>query len=729
MQLSKLANFRKISPSPSLSLLTGILSLLSILGLGLNLFWIQNPLIGAIFALFYFGTLSLVTGSKIFTPFPRLQQWVFGFLIVISELIVTGTATYYFYKITPLVSFLLLFIPFLGIFFIKKNQGEPSSPPFHLSRPTLFLSGAIVITDLILLFYLFTHRTTDLAASPWQMVSPLFFILYLLGTALLFWKYATTHTNSTTFLLTSLHVFVGLSVTSLLYPLGFGFDAFIHRATEEWIFQHGFIDPKTPYYIGQYSFVVFLSHITSLSIQWIDIYLIPFLASISLPAVTIFSFQEVFPKKAKLAPFLFWLILFLPFLSLSLTTPHNLVVLLTLVSIYCLLLSLSEKFPVWILFLFAVTAIATHALVGIPLFVVIFFFFIVKNLKNLNKVKIPIILLILSLAVLLPAMFTFNALRIHAPLPQLNNPIEKIPQFLKLFERPYWYAHTDVIHFEILYFFERLMVPFFILLALIGTISIETSKTPNASNKHFWIFTTSFLGFFVSAFTLAGTIVFPDVVAYEQSDYPLRLMRVSLLFLLPGAMYGTGLLTQKIQEWEIIMKHKKLSLFLVLLILSSIFTCVLYLSYPQRNIKVRFPGYNVTETDKKTVETIHNRHTDYNYIVLSNQLVSAMALKQYSFAKYFSTSQGEIFYYSIPTGGKLYSLYGKMIYQGQKREYMEEAMQLTGVNTAYFVVNKYWANSNAIIEGAKQTADEYFPIDNGNVWIFVYFSSKSISNP
>ncbi len=718
MQLSKLAKFRKILTTP-------YLPFLGMVGMMANAAWVHNPFFGTPFTLLFLITISFLTGHKVFPRFPSWQQIIFGLLIVISQFILAGTALYYFYKITPILSCGILSIPFLTQFFVRGNTEKISFPPAApLFLKTHILSLLIVITDMLLLMYLFVHRTYDLAASPWQMVSPLFFILYLLGTALLFWRYATSNTTSTTFLLTSLHVFVGLSITSLLYPLGFGFDAFIHRATEEWIAQHGFIDPKTPYYIGQYSFVVFLSHITSLPIKWIDIYLVPLLTSLALPAVAIFSFREVFPKKADLAPFLFWIILFLPFLSLSLTTPHNLVVLLTLISVFCLLLSLSEKFPVWILFLFAGAAIATHALVGIPLFVVIFFFFIVKNLKNINKIKIPIVLLILSLAILLPAMFTFNALRIHAPLPEINNPIEKIPQFLKLFERPYWYADTDVIHFEILYFFECLIVPFFLLLALIGTYGIE--KENESSNKqkksiaHFWIFITSFLGFFVSAFTLAGTIIFPDVVAYEQSDYPLRLMRVSLLFLLPGAMYGAAILTEKIQEWKIISKNKKLFFTGTLFLLALTFTCILYLSYPQRNIKVRFPGYNVTETDKKTVEIIHNRHTDYNYIVLSNQLVSAMALEQYSFAKYFSTPQGELFYYSIPTGGKLYSYYGKMIYQGQKREYMEEAMNVIGVKTAYFVVNKYWANSNNIINGAKQTADEYFSIDNGNVWVFVY---------
>ena len=61
-----------------------------------------------------------------------------------------------------------------------------------------------------------------------------------------------------------------------------------------------------------------------------------------------------------------------------------------------------------------------------------------------------------------------------------------------------------------------------------------------------------------------------------------------------------------------------------------------------------------------------------------------------------------------------------MIYQGQKREYMIEAMNLTGVDTAYFVVTSYWANANKIIAGAKKTANSWQIFDGGDVWVFVY---------
>ena len=61
-----------------------------------------------------------------------------------------------------------------------------------------------------------------------------------------------------------------------------------------------------------------------------------------------------------------------------------------------------------------------------------------------------------------------------------------------------------------------------------------------------------------------------------------------------------------------------------------------------------------------------------------------------------------------------------MLYQGQKREYMEAAMDLVGVDTSYFVLNSYWANADEIIEGAKKTADSWEVVGDGDVWVFVY---------
>jgi len=61
-----------------------------------------------------------------------------------------------------------------------------------------------------------------------------------------------------------------------------------------------------------------------------------------------------------------------------------------------------------------------------------------------------------------------------------------------------------------------------------------------------------------------------------------------------------------------------------------------------------------------------------------------------------------------------------MIYQGAKRETMEKAMLEAGVDESYFVLNKYWNNSEKIAQAAMDSADKVYEIDNGKIWIFKY---------
>jgi hypothetical protein len=167
-------------------------------------------------------------------------------------------------------------------------------------------------------------------------------------------------------------------------------------------------------------------------------------------------------------------------------------------------------------------------------------------------------------------------------------------------------------------------------------------------------------------------------------------------------------------------KFKFLAYIACLSFVAMLLTVSFYLSYPQRNAKAHFPGFNVTQYDMQAAQWIHNDNAEYNYIVLANSLTSVAALSQYSFAKYFDTTQGKLSYYDIPAGGILYSYYDKMIYQGQKREYMNEAMDIAGVEKSYFVVNWYWDKFRDIVEGAKKTADSWQSIGDGKIYIFTY---------
>jgi hypothetical protein len=391
-----------------------------------------------------------------------------------------------------------------------------------------------------------------------------------------------------------------------------------------------------------------------------------------------------------------WLIPFVPFLSLSLTTPHNLVLLYAMIIVFTAFPAQSRSAPRYIPILFAAAALATHPLLGVPLVL----FAAASHLRT----RAATIAAPFAIALAAPALFLLNNIRAGAGWPHIVNPLARLPDFFALFARPYWYLPHAPALYEILYAWQWCIVPAVIALAAIGF-----------RYRREWLLPLSALGLAASAWLLTSWIVFPDVVQYEQGEYPTRLLKSSLIFLLPLAMEG---LERMLAAFD-----KKKLLPLAYAGMAFALMLSLYFSYPQRNIKARFPGYNVTAADFHTVEWIHNDQPSANsfqYIVLSNQLVSAAALTRDSFATYFDSPTGPLFYYALPTGGELYRYYGRMIYEGQKREYMEDAMALAGVRRAYFVVNAYWANADKIIDGAKKTADRWESIDGGAVWVFVY---------
>ena len=115
-----------------------------------------------------------------------------------------------------------------------------------------------------------------------------------------------------------------------------------------------------------------------------------------------------------------------------------------------------------------------------------------------------------------------------------------------------------------------------------------------------------------------------------------------------------------------------------------------------------------------------------NYIALANQQVSAAALREFGFKKYYTPSPyqgeggGEVFYYPIPTGGPLYQYYLDMVYKKLSRETMNAAMDLVGVKKGYFILNKYWWAFPKILEEAKFEADDWKDFGNGEVYVFEY---------
>jgi hypothetical protein len=146
-------------------------------------------------------------------------------------------------------------------------------------------------------------------------------------------------------------------------------------------------------------------------------------------------------------------------------------------------------------------------------------------------------------------------------------------------------------------------------------------------------------------------------------------------------------------------------------------SAALYLTYPRYDNYFNSRGYSVSSADIASVDWI-NRDATGDFIVLANQQVSAAALSQFGFKKYYGANQ--LFYYPIPTSSPLYNYYLDMVYKKPSRETMFQAMDLAGVNQGYFVLNKYWWAFKKILDEAKLSADSFMDFNNGEDFMFKY---------
>lgn len=620
-----------------------------------------------------------------------------------------GSIGYLLFELNWPVMIVMLLAP-LSLVVVKKYWPKENTTSIPAPRFIKIATALFLLLESGIIANLYLNQTTLPSPSPWQSLGPSFFFLFFASTTLLLltnWF----HPSKRAVWLTSLHLLVMYSVTNIVYPLGFGFDGFTHRAAEEWIKAHGFIAPKQPIYIGQYVWVAFFSHLTTLPIKLVDIWLVPLLTAFAFPRIIPRALTAAFKIPANFSLNLVFVILFVYFFSLHLTTPFNVLVLLTFLGIFTTLEYTATKnsMVLALTILMAAAGLFIHPLLGAPL---AWFVVCAWNSTKYQPKSWFYWVYGIIMAAIVPVLFMFFLYLTRDVIPQFGNPFTKIDVFVKYFIWPHWYQPIAPYLWNLFYVWEW-CIP---LLALgLGMYGYIRSPKPRAT-----LFFASSVAMAASSFFLRSWVVFPDVHASEQGDYPLRLLKGALMFVLPWTMYG---IWKIIDTYAPVFANKK---GYRLVILSSFFKMALiitiswYLSYPQWNPKVHFPGYNVAAADHQAVEWIHNNNQEYNYIVLSNPITAVAALEKYSFVKYFKTEHGEISYYSIPTGGQLYTLYTEMWMEGQKRATMEKAMDLAGVKKAYFIIPSYWTGYEAIVSGAKKTADSWHEFSNEQLYVFVY---------
>ncbi|NCF75505.1 MAG: hypothetical protein GWO87_03405 [Xanthomonadaceae bacterium] len=518
-----------------------------------------------------------------------------------------------------------------------------------------------------------------------------------------------------------MHFLLSSSVALIIYKLGYGFDQFIHQATEKVIIKQGVIYPKTLYYLGQYSLVIILSKIFMISSAIIDKLLVIILFSAFLPFVIYQSFKnllknesDAFSKKAlnksilHALPLIF---LIFPFGFFIVTTPQNIANLFILITIFLALPYINgEKKYLLPLIILALTTLAIHPLAGIPVLIFLNFILLINFLKKslisnrLKKFILSIFLLLSSIS--LPLIFLIysflSGLKINFSL------IKQSELISLLYNLKFYFINNFNLFLDFTYFYK---FNFYLIIFFSNIIIILFYyKKLRLFLPYFFSFLILFINFLILKFLFS----FDFLINYEQNNYTQRILQISFYFLYPIILFGLVQFLKKLNKQKTYLK------ILFIIFISALITSSFYLSYPREDDYETSNLFNLTKADVETVKWIENDAQGNNFIVLSNQQVSASAIKKFSFKKYFDKQ----FYYSIPTSSYLYQYYLKMVNDSPKKEYIIKAMKKAKVKQGYFVINNYWWRFKKIVEEAKKTADSYKIIGPGKNVIFKYSLNK-----
>lgn len=700
-----------------------------IAGILFNIYWIKNPLVGVIFTVWYFGLFGYTCGILVFPKERNIWKIFLGHIVFCALIIVFGSALYHGWQFNRTgVSALLIFVPFfvLLIFSLAKNNQTIGSPrwifPSFFTKREFLLALLFLFLESYLLYILYQSRSDLPIRSPWWpgIVPKEFFVIYFFSTFLLGFITYTSRRKTATLWLVIIHFFLSSSVALFVYKNGYGFDPFIHRASENLIAEQGVIFPKTIYYSGQYILVVTLTKMTSLPLFWVDALLIPLLFSLWIPPLIFFLAKKFFANQ-KYNVFLALCFLALPYSTYIVTTPQALANIFTLVlvsfsSIY--LFGNKEKLLLIVSPIMVSASLLIHPLAGLPALILLLFM-ISANLtqKKLSWIptlkKILFFYLVTVASLSIPLIFLVQgalskSFSVTLAFPFVKNAktfLEKIS-----FLVPYFKNNFQLIY-DIVYHYERNIVLVVILFSLVGFFFFRKKIRLG------WVLLVTFLVLLVNYLLLSQFLIFSFLPENEQANYPARLLEVSILMLLP---FGLLLLHKLL---ALASQHGFLTAFSVILFFTASLTGTVYTSYPRDDNYRVDRGYNVTKDDIETVRRIHELGKNEEYIVLASPVISAAAIQEFGFLKYYPEAGNPSrlhFYYSVPAGSPLAQWYMEMVSGDTNRKTMQRAMDFVGVSKAFFVVNKYWWNSEIIVEKAKQEARAWWSVNNGQVYIFEF---------
>ncbi|MEK7183201.1 MAG: hypothetical protein AAB776_01060 [Patescibacteria group bacterium] len=660
-----------------------------------------GPVIVSTYALpqAWFGTLALLSylvacglaiGPRLAPATPRPLQLGLGAMVTIAGMSILGSAVYYSATVTSesLLLVLIVIAAIAGVVQKPSDNLKSLVADPHLDAG-LFTLGLVAILGWWLA--VLTHDVSEPVRSLWSVLEPFTLIALGLATACTLALILRRRSAYLALILLAALLFSATSVAAAMYGLGYGFDPFLHRATVSHIAEHGTITPKPLYYIGQYALELIGVKLFALPLAALDAFLVPFLAAFGIVIALAGRQASLKAPSIMLAS-----LLFLPLAAFVQTTPQALAFVFTAWTLF------TYPRPRLVPAIFALAAVITHPLAGIGAIVYVVLISLddlPDRYRSLGLASIATVTLAAAVAV--PLAFVAQAKLAHLSLSFSLQNIFKLWQLpISSFLTTQYNAWGDTAYFFIGNTFLIVLV-----LAIIGIIL--TPKTKSGWYVPGLVAAAMFMNFII----LSLSFDFTFLIAYERLDFALRLLTLTTLFLLPYVAVLFSLIWAKLQTAPVGLRVG------LVVLLSIFFVSNVYAAYPRHDNYARSSGFNVGPADFEAVTAIEQSAAGQDYIVLSNQALASAAIQELGFKQYY---HDDIFFYPIPTGGPLYQHFLTMVEERPSTDTITAAMDLAGVDLAFFAVHDYWWQAPQIIENTKTLADDWFAVSDNAVTIFIF---------
>ncbi len=571
---------------------------------------------------------------------------------------------------------------FLLVFFNKSLKDDEDTTPHTAAHQTgastvllrVVCSLAALLGSVLASWYLVHHRSAGWDSSPWQLISPRFQIVYILFFGLWLIALYKQLLHPVAVWLSALSF---ISLSAQLFPLGFGFDIFVHEATVRAWMQQGSITPIGFLYNGFHALIAAIATTFPVHIKTILAWATPCIGATIITCAA----KKTLP-----------LLIFILFSELWITsTPQALGHFLLLGFVIYLFYEKRNSTTAIKTHLFIAGGIACiHPLSGIPAFAIVLWE-LCSKIKTTGLRHTSLISTFIFIA-LLPATL------IAATSKQIIFSFPTATQFLHLFFIPPQSFHSFII--TRLAYSARLCGPLIIILGALYGFFRHRQDHRRATQLFLSSLAIATSGILLLSIHVGG------IISYEESGLSNRLLIAAYICMVPLATIGLT---------NFLARIPKINRRILLMALTCVAASSWYLAYPAWNTVQHSKNISVSPSDIALVKSIDEHAAHKPYVVLADQPTSAAALNVFGFTER-QLPDRDFYFYPIPTGDVLYTkFFLPATYGVLTKKIIVDAARAANVREIFFVIKPYWEPTPAQITMLKNNSADWWIINGAYI--------------